>query len=94
MVCDEAGGGGNEMKMGQEWEAWTEAIPRGARIHLRFKAAAHYKEGVRKAGFVVRTKQTGLSTRLLAEPTAPAAQEHLICIASLAGMLFCLCFLP
>lgn len=53
------------MKMGQEWEAWTEAIPCGARVHLGVKTAAHYKEGVRKAGFIVRTEQTGLSTSLL-----------------------------
>lgn len=72
------------MKMGQEWEAWTEAIPRGARIHLRFKAAAHYKEGVRKAGFVVRTKQTGLSTRLLgrAYSTCSTGAFDMYCLPS------------
>lgn len=53
------------MKMGQEWVAWAEAIPCGARVHLRVKTAAHYKEGVRKAVFIVRTEQTGLSTSLL-----------------------------
>lgn len=36
------------MKMGQEWEAWAETIPCGARVHLRGKTAAHYQEGVRK----------------------------------------------
>ena len=53
------------MKMGQEWVAWAEAILCGARVHLRVKTAAHYKDGVRKAVFIVRTEQTGLSTSVL-----------------------------
>lgn len=53
------------MKMGQEWEAWAEIIPCGARVHLRGKTAAHYQEGVRKVVFMVQTEQTGLSSSLL-----------------------------
>lgn len=69
------------MKMCQEWEAWTEIIPCGARVHLRGKTAAHYQEGVRKVVFMVPTEQTGLSTSLLL--LLPAS--HVSCLH--AGML-------
>lgn len=58
-------GRGNEMKVCQEWEAWAEIIPCGARVHLRGKTGAHYQEGVRKVVFMVQTEQTSLSTSLL-----------------------------
>lgn len=62
------------MKMGQEWEAWAEAIPCGARVHLRVKAAAHYKEGVE--GLFALSELSKLAFPLgcsSALPVAPAA---------------------
>lgn len=59
------------MKMGQEWEAWAAAIPAGARVHLRVKTAAHYKEGVE------RLFSLSELSKLAFPPLSPAAPAAL-----------------
>lgn len=73
------------MKMCQEWEAWAEIIPCGARVHLRGKTAAHYQEGVRKVVFMVQTEQTGLSTSLLLLSNASILCVLPLCWNAFAG---------
>lgn len=63
------------MKMGQEWEVWAEAIPSGARVHLRVKTAAHYKEGVERLFSLSELSELAFPlVSSSAAPVAPAAQ--------------------
>lgn len=59
------------MEMGQEWEARAAAIPCGARVHLRVKAAAHYKEGVERLFSL--SELSKLAFPLVSSSAAPAA---------------------